>query len=77
MTGKVDYNEDEFKFDLRTMLDDPMGQVSLGRRHPATAIPFTPINPPRLLSSHSAPPHYTNHPAFLLRRKCSLPKLQN
>lgn len=28
MTGKVDYNEDEFKFDLRTMLDDPMGQVS-------------------------------------------------
>mmetsp|Transcript_19760 Transcript_19760/g.36770 ORF Transcript_19760/g.36770 Transcript_19760/m.36770 type:complete len:822 (+) Transcript_19760:219-2684(+) len=29
MTGKVDYNEDEFKFDLRTMLDDPMGQKML------------------------------------------------
>mmetsp|Transcript_12600 Transcript_12600/g.25690 ORF Transcript_12600/g.25690 Transcript_12600/m.25690 type:complete len:814 (+) Transcript_12600:250-2691(+) len=29
MTGKVDYNEDEFKFDLRSMLDDPIGQKML------------------------------------------------
>jgi len=28
-TGKVDYNEDELVFDLRTMLDDPMGQKAL------------------------------------------------
>ena len=41
MTGKVDYNEDEFKFDLRTMLDDPMGQVSLGRR-PGNSNPLHP-----------------------------------
>jgi hypothetical protein len=31
MTGKVDYNEDEFKFDLRSMLDDPMGQRLLSQ----------------------------------------------
>jgi hypothetical protein len=29
LSGKVDYNEDEFKFDLRTMLDDPIGQKAL------------------------------------------------
>ena len=31
MTGKVDYNDDEFKFDLRAMLDDPMGQKMLSQ----------------------------------------------
>ena len=31
ITGRVDYNEDDFKFDLRTMLDDPMGQKMLSQ----------------------------------------------
>ena len=28
-SGKIDYNEDELIFDLRSMLDDPMGQKAL------------------------------------------------
>ena len=31
MSGKINYNEDELKFDLRTMLDDPLGQRVLAK----------------------------------------------